>query len=53
MEMEIEIGIKMEIGREKEMEMDFRVGASWRPRANKSVSWGRLGLILGGFLVDF
>ena len=26
-----------------------RVGASWRPRANKSVSWSRLGLILGGF----
>ena len=41
-----------------------RVGASWRPRANKSVSWSRLGLIFiyfwevfclifGRFLIDF
>ena len=40
-----------------------RVGASWRPRANKSVSWSRLGLIFvhfwkvfcfifGRFLID-
>ena len=26
-----------------------RVGASWRPRANKSVSWSRLGLIFVHF----
>ena len=30
-----------------------RLGASSRPSANKSVSWGRLGLILGDFGVDF